>query len=38
VTNNGVWRLVWTTTMIGIVNTDNWRLDGPSLQSWHAQQ
>jgi len=31
VTNNGVWRLAWTTNMIGIVNSDGWRLDGPAL-------
>ena len=38
VTNNGVWRLVWTPAMIGIVNSDGWRLDGPAMQSWLAQQ
>jgi hypothetical protein len=38
VTKNNVWRIVWTPTMIDIVNTPEWRLDGPSMQSWRTQQ
>ena len=38
VTNNGVWRLVWTSTMIDIVNSVGWRLDGPTLHSWQGNQ